>query len=369
MLKGRGRVSDSPRRVMLTTDAVGGVWRYSLELAAGLIARSARVRLVTMGPAPSETQRAEAEAARCELRVTTLPLDWTADMARQVRGAAQTLASIAADWGADTIQLHAPALVCDAEWSAPVIAVAHSCVGTWWRAVRGDALPPDFAWRAALVHRGLLAADAIIAPSHSFARALADEYHLNRAIRVVPNGCRTRRLPRTPRPQALMAGRLWDAGKNLRVLDEAAGRLAWPVLAAGPTTGPNEAGIACQHIRLLGTLDEAALAREYAGATVFVSASLYEPFGLAVLEAARAGCALVLSNIPTFRELWDGAALFADPNEADGFAAALSTALAAPEGLAAAASERAEAYRAEAMVERTWAIHRELFHLHITTAA
>ena len=36
----------------------------------------------------------------------------------------------------------------------------------------------------------------------------------------------------------------------------------------------------------------------------------FEPFGLAVLEAARAGCALVLSDIATFRELWDGAALF-----------------------------------------------------------
>ena len=43
---------------------------------------------------------------------------------------------------------------------------------------------------------------------------------------------------------------------------------------------------------------------------IFVSVSRYEPFGLAVLEAAHAGCALVLSDIPTFRELWQGAASF-----------------------------------------------------------
>jgi glycosyltransferase involved in cell wall biosynthesis len=35
-----------------------------------------------------------------------------------------------------------------------------------------------------------------------------------------------------------------------------------------------------------------------------------------VLEAAAAGCALVLSDIPTFRELWSGAALFVDPANA-----------------------------------------------------
>ena len=48
---------------------------------------------------------------------------------------------------------------------------------------------------------------------------------------------------------------------------------------------------------------------------IFVSVARYEPFGLAVLEAAQAGCALVLSDIPTFRELWGGAALFVPAND------------------------------------------------------
>jgi glycosyltransferase involved in cell wall biosynthesis len=57
---------------------------------------------------------------------------------------------------------------------------------------------------------------------------------------------------------------------------------------------------------------------------VFVSAATFEPFGLAVLEAAAAGCAPVLSDIPTFRELWDGAAVFVDPADAAGFAEAIA---------------------------------------------
>ena len=62
---------------------------------------------------------------------------------------------------------------------------------------------------------------------------------------------------------------------------------------------------------LLGALDERRSERlAWRSGRSSPRTALYEPFGLAVLEAAQAGCALVLSDIPTFRELWDGAALF-----------------------------------------------------------
>jgi glycogen synthase len=110
---------------------------------------------------------------------------------------------------------------------------------------------------------------------------------------------------------------------------------------------------------LLGTLDDMALARAFASARVFASVALYEPFGLAVLEAAQAGCALVLSDIPTFRELWDGAALFVRPGDPDGIARALEAAMREPY-LAEAARARARAYNAEAMTAATLALHRAL---------
>ena len=75
-----------------------------------------------------------------------------------------------------------------------------------------------------------------------------------------------------------------------------------------------------------------------------MSPSLYEPFGLAVLEAALAGCALVLADIPVFRELWDGAAVFFDPRDAAGLASAVNAVAGdAPvrQGLADRARERA----------------------------
>jgi glycosyltransferase involved in cell wall biosynthesis len=96
---------------------------------------------------------------------------------------------------------------------------------------------------------------------------------------------------------------------------------------------------------------------------VFVSPALYEPFGLAVLEAAQAGCALVLSHIPTFRELWDGAALFVAPGDlralADGLTRLIEDA-ALRARFADAAEWRAGQYTMEKSAEKLVALMRSL---------
>src|SRR4051794_24730011 len=85
------------KRILLTTDAVGGVWRYSLELANGFAARGAHVLLGVMGPPPTAAQRSDAAAIPgLRLVSTGLPLDWLADRPAQVADAAQALAAIAA---------------------------------------------------------------------------------------------------------------------------------------------------------------------------------------------------------------------------------------------------------------------------------
>ena len=66
-----------------------------------------------------------------------------------------------------------------------------------------------------------------------------------------------------------------------------------------------------------------------------------------MLEAAQAGCALVLSDIATFRELWDGAALFVGGWDAATWADAIETLRADPgrrTRLGRAACERAARY-------------------------
>lgn len=50
-------------------------------------------------------------------------------------------------------------------------------------------------------------------------------------------------------------------------------------------------------------------------APLYVLPAKYEPFGLSIVEAGLAGCALVLGDIPSLREIWDEAAVFVHPED------------------------------------------------------
>jgi glycosyltransferase involved in cell wall biosynthesis len=175
-----------------------------------------------------------------------------------------------------------------------------------------------------LVKRGLQRAAAIIAPSIAFAAETAGTYDLAAPVSAVHNGrgdLWSRDIPQGN--FVFTAGRLWDEGKNVTTLDAAAARSRVPFQAAGSVAGPNGARVGLQHVQALGQLSETRLAGLYAARPIYASAALYEPFGLSVLEAAQAGCALVLSDIATHREIWGGAAIFVPPRDEAAFAAAI----------------------------------------------
>ncbi|MBK8907109.1 MAG: glycosyltransferase [Rhodospirillales bacterium] len=100
-----------------------------------------------------------------------------------------------------------------------------------------------------------------------------------------------------------------------------------------------------------------------AAAPIFVSPSLYEPYGLTVLEAAQAGAALVLADIPSFRELWSDAALFFSARNAAALAAAANRLIDDPAlraRLGLAARERAADYTIERTVEGMERLYRQV---------
>jgi glycosyltransferase involved in cell wall biosynthesis len=352
-------------RVLLSTDAVGGVWCYSLDLARGLAARGTDLTLAVLGPTPTAPQLDEANAIRGMRTVLTgLPLDWTARTAHEVAAASEQMAKLADETGADLVHLHSPSFACGVRYPAPLVAVAHSCPATWWRAVRTGPPPDDFRWRIDLMRRGLTEADAVIVPSNSFARELDQVYGAGAPRWVVHNGRPRESVPSRQRTRAVLtAGRLWDEGKNVGVLDRAAAILDAPVRAAGPMQGMDGSCVHFANLHMLGSLSQGDLRLELASAGVFASPALYEPFGLGVLEAAHAGLPLVLSDIATFRELWEGACIFVDPHDAGAWAAALGQVLDAPDMAAAlgeGARERSTRYPVGAMMQRTVAVHRSV---------
>lgn len=347
-------------RLLLTADAVGGVWQYATDLARALAPHGVETVLAVTGPSPTPAQVADAAALPATRLVDTgLALDWLAATPADVHAASARLAALASEVRADIVQLNAPALAAGSRFPCPVVAVAHSSLATWWAAVEGGTPPADFAWRDALTREGLLAANLTVAPTRAHARATAKAHDLPVEPVAIHNG----RAPfATPAgdlaPHAFTAGRLWDRGKNLAVLDRAAARV--PILAAGPLVGPHGEQAAFNHLTPLGWLDDAALATHLAERPVFVSAAWYEPFGLAVLEAAQAGSALVLSDIPSFRELWDGAATFIAQDDADGFAAAIQ-ALLAEASARTEAGERARARASRYTTENMAAAYMDSF--------
>jgi glycosyltransferase involved in cell wall biosynthesis len=349
-------------RLLLTTDAVGGVWQYSLDLARALTPLGIETVLAVLGPSPSPGQRRAAKGLK--LIDTDLPLDWLAEDSGALGKAGAELARLARRVGADIVQTGSAALLADAEFDVPTVAVQHSCLASWWQAVRGTKLPRDFAWRTELVAAGLEAADLVVAPTAAFAAVTRKIYGLGATPHAVHNGRAPLPLaPRAPHDCAFTAGRLWDEGKDLATLDAAASLLPVPVHAAGPLAGPNGAAIAFEAVHALGELDEAEIGGWLSARPVFVSTALYEPFGLAVLEAAAAGCPLVLSDIPTFRELWDGAALFVPPRDATGFARAIGELVGddgARDALGRAARLRAARYTPSATAKAMAALYRDL---------
>ncbi|MCZ0962413.1 glycosyltransferase family 4 protein [Paracoccus benzoatiresistens] len=346
-------------RVLMTSDAVGGVWHYSLELAAAL---QAEVVLAVLGPAPDADQRAAAQAAGLRLVETDLPLDWLSDGPGPVLAAGEAIARLARDLGADLVHLNAPALAV-ARFDRPVVAVNHGCLGTWWDAARGGAVNPTLAWLPDLVGQGLRAADLVVAPTRAYAEATARRYGLPVMPLPVHNGRTPMPLPDArPFPGALTVGRLWDEAKDTATLDAAAARLDAPFVAIGSTRAPHGATVTPAHLQATGPLPAEIIAHWLARRPVFASAARFEPFGLAVLEAAQAGCPLVLSDIPTFRELWDGAARFVEPGDAQGFADTIAATLTDPARHAAqgeAARSRAAHYTPAATAARMAEIYRD----------
>jgi alpha-1,3-rhamnosyl/mannosyltransferase len=80
-----------------------------------------------------------------------------------------------------------------------------------------------------------------------------------------------------------------------------------------------------------GPVAEEDLPALYSGATLFVFPSLYEGFGLPVLEAMACGTPVVCSNVSSLPEVAGDAARLADPLDVDALATTISQALASEE--------------------------------------
>jgi glycosyltransferase involved in cell wall biosynthesis len=356
-----------PTRILMTTDAVGGVWTYSTTLASALADAGLEICLVIVGPAPQGGKRAVLRDPRIQVIESGLALEWQDPQGDDLPNARAFFADLEERLLPDVVHLNS-FREATFDWMAPVLVVAHSCVNSWALACNDKEWLSEPRWQhyTQAVATALSSAQGWVTPSAAFHEVVRNLYRPNSPGAVIWNGITPAAIEaKSNRQIILAAGRMWDAAKNISLLARAANGLDWPVLVAGPTLDApwSNAGA----LTLIGELPYGDLRLRMQHAAIFVSPALYEPFGLSVLEAAAARCALVLSDIPTFRELWDGAALFVDPVDAGALHVALASLCADDRErarLQSAARERSQRYGLPHTVEAYRSLYQNLMASH-----
>jgi glycosyltransferase involved in cell wall biosynthesis len=305
-----------PRRVLMTADPIGGVWTYALELARQFSRLQIELGLATMGAPLSVDQRQElARIPRVTLFETEYMLEWMDRPWEDVDQSGEWLLDLADRFQPDVVHLNGFAHGA-LPWAVPRVVVAHSCRLTWWEAVRRTAPPLELEEYRSRVLAGLLAADAVIAPTAAMLASVVRHYGPLPHTSAIWNARWVDGYaPDTKWPFILAAGRVWDEAKNIGALDIVAPTLRWPVLVAGETAAPGGSDTPMRHVATLGAVSANRLRGLMSHAAIYALPARYEPFGLSILEAALSGCALVLGDIDSLRELWNGVALFVDPDD------------------------------------------------------
>lgn len=342
------RRGGAPRKVLMTCDALGGLWGYTLELCRGLGRRGVEVVLACLGPEPDPAQLAAARRlSNVTLCAADYRLEWMEEPWDDLRRAGDWLLGLAALHRPDVIHLNELAHGV-LPWEAPVLLAGHACISSWFAAVRGQLPGPEWRRYRRRVAEGLHGADMVVTPTRAMLGALSVHYGPPARARVVPHGLEAGDFPPDEKQPLIAAvGHLRDEARNLCAVVHAARDLPWSLALVGSSTGPLP-----RHVRAIDPA-RPSLSACLGRAAIFALPARYEPFGLAPLEAALAGCALVLGDIPALREVWQDAALWVDPADPGQLKSALQGLIddaRARLSLAGAARRRALGYSAARMV-------------------
>jgi glycosyltransferase involved in cell wall biosynthesis len=257
--------------------------------------------------------------------------------------------------------LHCPTQRAPVRSSVPLVVTFHDLAvlrhpetfNRWSRTYSRLALP-----------RVARAARRVIAVSEFTKRELLELLDVpEEKVRVIPNAVGPQFSPEgesAPGDYVLAVSTL-EPRKNLPRLVEAyrrAGLNGLPLLIAG-APGWGDVQVGGEGVRWLGEVGDDELARLYRGARAVAYVSLYEGFGLPVLEAMACGVPVVTARTGALEEVAGGAAVLVDPLDPDAIAAGLAEAIERREELGPLGLERARAFDWREVARQTVAVYRE----------
>ncbi|WP_159800820.1 glycosyltransferase [Flavobacterium sp. MK4S-17] len=312
----------------MTTATVGGIWNYTIDLCKALQFYDTEIHLMAMGSLVNSEQQQQLEQLKgINFYESNYKVEWMENPWEDISMAKQWISSVYSKVNPDIIHFNTFGHVAG-DWDCPVVSVFHFCLQTRWSAITGKTSTPDDLKRyRKAVKEALTSACVIVAPTAAILKDAEKIYPVlkHKHKEVIYNGRDTPEFSITEKePGILTAGRKINDAKNICLLTDVADDLNWPVYIAGTHNCPEEdEDNEAKNINYLGRLPSKVLQDYMKKASLFVMPAKYEPFGLAVLEAAKAGCALALGDIPTFREIWGDAAVYFNPESADEAAAVL----------------------------------------------
>lgn len=207
-------------RVLMTADAMGGVWLSAVELCGALAPLGVEVVLATMGREPNAGQRQQiAPLENVTLFTSSYQLEWMIEPWRDVDAAGRWLLSLADEMEVDAVHLNGYVHAA-LPWRVPVVVNAQTCVCSWWAAVRREEPPPHWDRYRERVRAGVQAAHSVVGPTRAALASVERFYGALRDARVI-YPCRQPETfrPRLKEPVVMSAGALWDQARNVAALD------------------------------------------------------------------------------------------------------------------------------------------------------
>ena len=278
-----------------------------------------------------------------------------------VRDLAWYLAALPARARRDRVDvLHCPTVRAPTRPGVPLVVTVHDLAvlrhpeafNAWTRHYTRLLLPPV-----------LRAAARVIAVSEFTRSELVELLDLpEEKLRVIPNAVGEPFVTDGPAAAGdyVLAVSTLEPRKNLPRLVEAFRRAGLDgcelVVAGGAGWGDVKLG---DGVRWIGEVGDAELARLYRGARCVAYVSLYEGFGLPVLEAMACGAPVVATSSEVTREVADGAAVLVDPLDPDAIAAGLAEAIDRREELRPLGLRQAARYDWAEVARATHEVYRE----------
>jgi len=217
------------------------------------------------------------------------------------------------------------------------------------------------AYSPRVVPRVLAAAQRVIAVSEFTRQELIELLRVpDEKIRVVPNavGDEFTNVGEAEEGDYVLAVGTLEPRKNLERLVEAVQRSKRELRVVG-ALGWGGVEVGGNGVRWLGEVSDKELARLYRGAACVAYPSLYEGFGIPVLEAMACGAPVVTTRGTAMEEVADGAAVLVDARDPAEIAAGIERAATDRDELVARGLERASQFRWDAVAAATVQVYRE----------